>query len=179
MCLRVGVGVGVRVCASILLMRGLASTTAYRAFLDKLEICIECVDLVYTDPAGTLGVHIDAITLVNEAPTPSDESEHTIKSASISNLNVFIDPNATSDHAIPPSGGHRDVGGGEGGSDGSEHTHFLLRPCSATMRVSYDTPTASRNLSRPRVSVAARIVSGMQTSVGLFCSLVGLFLGLF
>jgi hypothetical protein len=39
-------------------MRGLASTAAYRAFLDKLEICIECVDLVYTDPAGTLGVHI-------------------------------------------------------------------------------------------------------------------------
>ena len=30
----------------------------HRAFLDKLEICIECVDLVYTDPAGTLGVHI-------------------------------------------------------------------------------------------------------------------------
>ena len=57
-CLRVGVGVGVGVCASILLMTGLASTAAYRAFLDKLEICIECVDLVYTDPAGTLGVHI-------------------------------------------------------------------------------------------------------------------------
>ena len=137
------------------------------------------MDLVYTDPAGTLGVHIDAIALVNEAPTTSDESEHTIKSASISNLSVFIDPNATSHHGIPPSGGHRNVCVRGGGVDGSEHTHFLLRPCSATMRVSYDTPSASRNLSRPRVSVAARIISGMQTFVCLFCFLRGPFLGLF
>jgi len=138
---------------------------AYRAFLDKLEVSIESIDFVYSDTAGTLGLHVDAIALKNEAPTPSDEAEHTIKSASITGLSVYIDPDppwhndgaADSASTAAPSQERRDAGGGAGGLGGDEH--FLLQPCSATVRVGYDTPTASHNLSRPRVSVAASIAA--------------------
>ena len=88
---------------------------AYRAFLDKLEVSIDTIDFVYQDPDGTFGGHIDSITLENNVASPADHQDHTVKSATLSGLAIYIDaagaehPNCTS--SLPAS----DIWSGSGG----------------------------------------------------------------
>ena len=127
---------------------------AYRAFLDKLEVSIDTIDFVYQDPDGTFGGHIDSITLENNVASPADHQDHTVKSATLSGLAIYIDaagaehPNCTS--SLPASGPPLKSSTRPTGS-------YVLHPCKVAMRVGYDTPGASFDLARPRISMEATI----------------------
>ena len=112
---------------------------AFRAFLDKLEISISSIDFVYHDAAGTLGAHIDSVTLQTLSPAASDPIEHTVKSASVAGFFVYIDsahtPCSAPAATAPPAAA-------------ALHC-YVARPCCASVRLSYDMPAASVDDARP------------------------------
>ena len=128
-----------------------SNNVTYRAILDKLEVTISRIDLTYHDISGTLGAHIDTIALENHSPCIPDGDllEHSIKSAKLSGFSLFIDA-ADSDALSQKSAG-------AGGLANTGGRNFLLEPCTASVRIGYDSPKAKFDISRPRISVRATI----------------------
>ena len=121
---------------------------AYRAILDRLEVTISRIDFTYYDQSGTLGAHIDTIALENHKPTePSDLLEHTIKSAKLSGFALFV----------RSAGDGTDGATAETSSRQAACPNYILHPCTASVRIGYDTPKAKFDLGRPRISVVAEV----------------------
>jgi hypothetical protein len=132
---------------------GEESNVTYRALLDKLEITISRIDFVYHDSSGTLGAHIDTIALENHQPSQScDLLEHTIKSANISGFSLFIDAADGQAPAGEPSALPLEKRMQE-----QRERSYLLHPCTASVRIGYDSPKAKFDLARPRISLIATI----------------------
>ena len=125
---------------------------AYRAILDKLEVTLSRIDFTYYDSSGALGAHIDTIALETHKPTQScDLLEHTIKSAKLSGFSLFID--ASGKGLEKSRAAHL--------SPAELQAHrakcYLLQPCTASVRIGYDSPRARYDVNRPRISLVATI----------------------
>ena len=89
--------------------------------------------------------HSHTYTLTHLHTHSLSHTEHTIKSAKLSGFSLFIDAStSTASEESVSRQAHREK-------------FYLLHPCTASVRIGYDSPKAKFDLSRPRISLIATI----------------------